>query len=216
MLSNQTSGKLATYFMIPLVLLIFSAFTFKSYPVYVDINENVIPDTIPGNIKIIDTIAVFDPSTGSESIMIVEQEKTVEDYLKELDLDNGEYSYMTDTVSTFSTDHYKEEISIEKLRYPAQLNSILNSLSELQKYQVINRYSEKQTIKASLLKNSTIRLFPSNETYTLSIYQKDNPINSIEVSPNTQTMDLRMLNMEKGAYKIYRSDTNEEIDITII
>ena len=215
MLSNQTSNKLAHFLMIPIGLIIFSAFTFKSYPVYVDQTKNILSDTIPGNIDIIDTIAVFDHETGRESISIVKSEQSLESYLEGLNFSSGEYFYSIDTIFYFDNETEKEITFTAQSRLPKELESIYNTLSSSQRSAVFNQYGGLQTIN-SINNSFGIRLFPSKKTYSINVIQNKNIIKSINIEPNTTKLDFEQLYLNHGEYTLRRSDTSKEITISII
>ncbi len=132
-------------FMIPLFFIIFSAFSFKSYPVYITDEGKIVHDTlIPGNIIITDTVVVFDPESQNEYTVFVENEKPLEDILKKIHL-SGKTWETIDTVVLFDPDTYTETMEVYKNIIPVEFKEIYSRANWKQQRAILKEYGK--TIK---------------------------------------------------------------------
>jgi len=141
MLSKKATTKNFSYaLIIPIFMVVFSAFTFKTYPVYENQDKVILQDTlIPGTFTSIDSIVVYDPDTYKESISIVKTKIPMDEYIKELNLSGKLYSSI-DTVPTYDPDTKEEGFMIYHKKYPYELRFIFHTLSWKQQEAIIKEY----------------------------------------------------------------------------
>ena len=121
----STTSKLA---LIPIALIVFSAFTFKSYDVMTVQNSNVqstVTDTIPAVLTRTDTTVVMNYDTKKEQTMIVTSASpSLEKYLQSLTY-SGEMVSATDTITMVDFDTYEEKTTIETYTYPVEIEKLI-------------------------------------------------------------------------------------------
>ncbi len=137
---NQKIKALSYLLLIPVVLGIFSAFTFKSYPVYESIDGKILQDTlVPGYFTQTDTIVNYDPETKKETSYIVNTKISMDEYLESLNF-SGKMSTRIDTVPYYDPETKKETIVVYHIKYPFELRYILDKLSWEQQDAIIKHY----------------------------------------------------------------------------
>ena len=142
---NKFSKKVTYAFSIPVFLLILSAFTFKSYPVYVNAEGQIVQDTlVPGYFTSIDTIVSYDPDTKKETLKIVESKISMDEYLKQFKF-SGKLSSRIDTIPFYDPDTKTESIMVEKIKYPFELRFIFHKLTWPQQKAIIKQYGSSTT-----------------------------------------------------------------------
>ncbi len=141
MLVNQSSIRKSVYLlMIPTFLGLFSAFTFKTYPVYISENSDT-SDTIPGNILLVDTIIIFDYETNSENIKVVKSERLANSYLATMVL-SGEKTILIDTVYIFDTNTKKETLEEFIYTFPKEFAPFYDEMSSVQRSAMVEQYGK--------------------------------------------------------------------------
>ncbi len=146
---NKSSRKITYALVIPLFLVILSAFTFKSYPVYITQDGQVVRDTlIPGYYYVTDTIVSFDPNTYAESYRIVKSKITMDEYINSLNL-SGKMSSRIDTVPYYDPDTKEESLMVYKIKYPYELRLIFHKFTWKQQEAIIKNYGSqtKEVVK---------------------------------------------------------------------
>lgn len=111
---------------LPLFVLVFCSFTFKSYTV-INTPIAVENDTIPKNLNILDTITTLNFDTYEETVRIEVNTANVKDYLSNLTF-SGKTVTQIDTVTTMDMKTYEETFKIEKKTYPVELKELLHNL----------------------------------------------------------------------------------------
>ena len=148
MLSKNKTSKTVYFLLIPVFLTVFSAFTFKSYPVYQTSDGKIIQDTIiPGKIVTIDTIIIYDPDTKKETMQIDKKEMSMDEYIKDLNF-SGKMYEIIDTIVVYDPDLKTEEEYFKKMKIPYELKDVFNTLNADQKMAIIRNYGSEKTIKA--------------------------------------------------------------------
>lgn len=108
---------------LPLMAVLFCAFTFKTYPVLqVDMTSNL--DTIPKNLIAIDTVTVFDTDTYEETTTIVTNTEVLKEYLSHLKY-SGKTMSRKDTMVVFDYDKYEETVTVYDRSYPVEIDDLL-------------------------------------------------------------------------------------------
>jgi hypothetical protein len=142
MLTKHKSTKNLAYVMlIPIFLVIFSAFTFKTYPVY-ETPEGIritLDTLVPGYFTEIDSIVVYNPETQKESLQIVKTKMPMDKYLESLNF-SGKLSSRIDTIFSFDPKTNKESMVIYKIKYPYELKYIFHKFTWEQQDAIIKHY----------------------------------------------------------------------------
>lgn len=108
---------------LPILAIVFCAFTFKTYPV-IQSNGLMTSDTIPDNLIIIDTVTVFDMETKKENTTIVTNSTVLKDYLSHMKF-SGKTIERKDTLTVFDYDTYEETVTVYDRKYPVEIEELL-------------------------------------------------------------------------------------------
>lgn len=129
MLRNNSSLSITSKIaLIPIALLLFSAFTFKSYDVITVQNsavQSTVTDTIPAVLTRTDTVVVMNYDTKKEQTMIVTAASpSLEKYLQSLTY-SGKMVSASDTITMVDFDTMVEKTTIVTYTYPVEIEKLI-------------------------------------------------------------------------------------------
>ncbi len=229
---------------------IFSAFTFKSYPVYVSSDDLISTDTIPNSkdsiivydpktntefvretsvdgrgkgqlsgkynstIKSVDTIAMFDYDTYTETVRVVESNVNLEEYLDRISF-SGKKQKWVDTIAVFNTETYTESTMVILTEVPFEFNSIMNQISDKDKNVLISDYGNTQTISASK-GVGVIYLFKSDDIRTIKVLNdRGSVVKFVDLPAGSDKVVPESLGLNEGKYTLKDSYFNAECHFEI-
>ncbi len=124
--NNFQTSKAAYYLSIPILFILFSAFTFKKYPI-------ANPVSSPSKLELIDTIP-------KKKVKIAKQNKAVSN--KTTKRYTGKYISLSDTISMYDAENGVLEISVTNYDIPEDLDKARGSMSWEKYMELIKRYQK--------------------------------------------------------------------------
>lgn len=144
---NKKANKYIILLIVPIFLVIFSAFSFKSYPVYETPDGLIVQDTlIPGYISKTDTTVTFDPNTKEEILEIVKNTVSMDEYIKGLNF-SGKMVEIIDTAVSFDPKTNVESLEVHKIKIPYELRFQFDNFSVEQQGAIIKEYGSMTIMK---------------------------------------------------------------------
>lgn len=145
---NKKTSKYIYLVIVPIFLVIFSAFTFKSYPIYETQEGLALQDTlIPGYFTQIDSVPYYDPEDNfKEHLKIIKSTESMDEYIESLKL-SGKLSSRIDTIEYYDPDTKEEFLKVYKTKYPYELRFIFHKLSWEQQEAIIKEYGSMIEVK---------------------------------------------------------------------
>jgi beta-lactamase regulating signal transducer with metallopeptidase domain len=137
MLSQTQQQKNAYLFMLPIIALVFSAFTFKKYPVYASLPSY----------ESVDTLVKPGQAVNNEKIKLAQ-------IMRELDKIklSGKVQPVIDTVETYNPETYEQKITVETYDLPIEINP--NIYGDQFYFEIINKFATNRK-KTSMSKAGT-------------------------------------------------------------
>lgn len=232
--SKQSIDRVHYLWILLAVILIFPAFTFKSYPIKSNVPFSLsldsIPagithfgyafttDSLPDNLNRMDTSVIFDPKTYEEQYLINKSSALTKPFELPFKL-SGKQKASIDTLVTFNTKTYKESIHIMKKSLPAELFDYYSKLNEYEKQAVDLQYGDKQTLAIQFFesdKDQYIYFEGNHKGFELSILDEYGSAVTKRVMQRGTRLGVDNLNLKEGKYVGVRSDNQMKINIEVM
>ncbi len=218
--------------LLPLLFIVFSAFTFKSYPVYKQSSFSVTVDTIPqnnqygfaytidslpGQINQLDTSIIFDYATGEEEFKTSKLSTLGKPFVPTKPL-SGRKKTSIDTLVIFNPENFLEVVQVIKHTLPEEIFDIYQQLSQGERRSVDLQYAQKQTLSIKYPeKDLEAKLYfeKGHSGFKFDIKDRYGAIvKALEVKSGKE-MNLGELRLPPGKYTGVRSDNDFPIVIEV-
>lgn len=219
--NNNLINRTKYLYLLPFITLVICSFTFKSYDVYPQIQDEglVATDTIPGSLMIVDTISVFDSETETEKVMVVKNFGDLNDHLKNINF-SGKTDIFVDTIAVFDYETLDESTLILKQEVPVEITRMKNLVDSQTTYWELEKSYRKVITVSSNSDGSLFHQFNVKEDMALEIFsENEDLVTKHYLSKEEKGFKPKDIGLSKGIYTVKiispKKYSHESIKITI-